>query len=232
MSLPIEGQGGQVLQVDATHRAARWSARPLDHGVLGHYRVSVVTGTLAAALAANAQVVQFKNPTVNPCIILGVRTRFQPLTPFTAATLTDHSSFDMVVARPYGAGGGGTTLTLTGNNAKVRTGGMATCGAVINISTTSALTLATGLDANPFAQSIRKGNRVNPAAATEEVIQPTTDGLEYKPDVDRGEHPLTLAQTEGFVIRNRTGWPAAGTGILLFEVSWVEVATYDNVQLG
>lgn len=230
--LRILGNNNEPLEVDKTHRAARWSARPLDHGALGHYRISVVTGTLAAALAANAQVAQFKNPTANPCLILGVRTRFQPLTPFTPNTLTDHSSFDMVVARPYGAGGGGTTLTLTGNNAKVRSSGMATCGAVINVATTAALTLATGLDAHPFAQSIRKGNRVNPAAATEEVIQPTTDGLEYKPDVDRGEHPLTLAQNEGFVIRNRTVWPAAGTGILLFEVSWAEIASYNNAQLG
>ena len=231
MSLPIEGQGGQVLQVDATHRAARVSARPLDHGTLGHYRISVVTGTLAAALAASAQVFQFKNTTTNLSVIHRIRTRFLPLTLFTAATLTDHTSFDAFMVRSYAAGGGGTTLTLTGNNAKLRTN-MATCGSIINVSTTAALTAATTLDANPFSQSIRKGNRVNPTAATEETIQPTTDGLEFKPDVDAGEYPLVLAQNEGFVIRNRTVWPAAGTGILLIEVSWAEVATYDNVQLG
>jgi len=231
MSLPVEGQGGQVWQVDATHRAGRFSSRPLDHGVLGHYRISVTTGTLAAALAANAQVFQFKNTTTNLSIIHRIRTRFLPLTPFTAATLTDHTSFDAVVARAYAGGGGGTTLTLTGNNAKARTN-MATCGSIINVSTTAALTLATTLDASPFTQSIRKGNRVNPAAATEETIQPSTDGLEYQPDVAVGEYPLTLAQNEGFVIRNRTVWPAAGTGILLIEVSWAEVSSYDNVQLG
>lgn len=231
MSLPIEGQGGQVLQIDATHRAARFSARPLDHGALGHYRISKVTGTLAAALAANAQVFQFKNPTTNLAVLLRLRTRFLPLTPFTAATLTDHTSFDAVVARSYALGGGGTTVNLTGNNAKLRTN-MATCGAIINISTTAALTLATTLDADPFAQSIRKGNRVNPTAATEETIQPTTDGMEYSPDIAAGEYPEVFAQNEGFVIRNRTVWPASGTGILLVECHWAEVVSYDNVQLG
>lgn len=216
--------GTSQLAVDPTHFAARVSPRPLE-GV-GHYRISVVTGTLAAALAASAQVFQFKNTDATKlAIVKRIRTRFLPLTPFTAATLTDHTSFDAFVCRPYGAGGGGTTLTLTGNNAKMRTN-QATCVAIVNVSTTAALTPATGMDANPFAQSIRKGNRVNPAAATEETIQPATDGLLFEPNECDGEHPLVLAQNEGFIVRNRTVWPAAGTGILMVEVCWAEATSY------
>lgn len=227
MGIQLQGNGGVIADVDGTtFRAMRTTARPVDHGALGHYRISVVTGTLAAALAAAAQVFQFKwTDATRFAIVYRVRTRFLPLTLFTAATLTDHTSFDAFMVRSFAAGGGGTTLTLTGNNAKLRTS-MGTSLATVNVSTTAALTAATTLDSQPFAQSIRKGNRINPAAATEETIMPTTDGLEFSPNVDAGEHPLVLAQNEGFVVRNRTVWPAAGTGILLVECSWAEVAAY------
>ena len=35
-----------------------------------------------------------------------------------------------------------------------------------------------------------------------------------------------LSQNEGIVLRNRTVWPAAGTGIVQVELSWSEVAAY------
>jgi hypothetical protein len=218
-------------EIGPTHKALAVQSRPLDYGIggaaKGQYKISVVTGTLAAALAAAAQVFQFKWIAAGSdlAVIHKLKTRFLPLTPFTAATLTDHTSFDAFVCRPFGAGGGGTTLTLTGNNAKMRTN-MATSQAQINVSTTAALTAATGMDTQPFDQSIRKGNRVNPAAATEEVIMPTIDGMQFEPDMMDGDHPLVLAPGEGLVIRNRTVWPAAGTGILLIELRWSEVASF------
>jgi hypothetical protein len=218
--------GVTQLAIDPLFFAARASLRPLEYGNRGIYRLSVVTGTLAAALAASAQLYQFKwTDATNLAIILKLRTRFLPLTPFTAATLTDHTSFDAFKVSTYAGGGGGTSLTLTGNNAKTRAT-MAASLAAINVATTAALTAATTLDAQPFAQSIRKGNRVNPAAATEEVIMPVLDGLAYEPDVTTGEMPLVLAQNEGVVVRNRTVWPAAGTGILLIETVWAEVPAY------
>ncbi len=227
MPIQIQGNTGVVAEVGGTgFRAQITSPKPIEFGALGHYRISVVTGTLAAAFAANAQVFQFKwTDATRLAVILRIRTRFLPLTLFTAATLTDHTSFNAFMVRSYAAGGGGTTLTLTGNNAKLRTS-MASSLATINVATTAALTAATTLDAQPFTQSIRKGNRVNPAAATEETITALTDGLEFVPDIGIGEHPLILAQNEGFVIANRTVWPAAGTGILLIECSWAEVTAY------
>lgn len=197
-------------------------------GTLGHYRVAVVTGTLAAALAAAAQLFQFKwTDATRFAVIHRVRATFLPLTLFTAATLTDATSFGLFVVRSYTAGGGGTALTLTGNNAKQRASMGTTLVSEIRIASTAALTAATTLDAQAVAVSLRKPNRVNPAAATEEVI--TSDAasvLEYIPDVARGEHPLVLSSNEGLVIANRTGWPAAGTGILSVELAWSEVSAY------
>ena len=50
--------------------------------------------------------------------------------------------------------------------------------------------------------------------------------LLFEPDIASGEHPLVLGQNEGFVLRNRAVWPAAGTGIIQVEVSWAEVTAY------
>lgn len=203
--------------------------RPQPIETSGQYRISVATGIIAAGLAAGSQLLQFKwAPAAaqqnKRAIIQKVRVRFLGLTPFTAATLTDHTSVDAFVARSYALGGGGTTLTLTGDNAKMRTR-FETSAAVINVATTAALTAATTLDAQPFAASVRKGNRVNPAAATEEIVMPYNDELYFEPKLSDGEIPLTLENKEGFVISNRTVWPAAGTGIYLFDILWSESVT-------
>jgi hypothetical protein len=161
-------------------------------------------------------------------VITSLKTRFMPLTPFTAATLTDHTSFDAFFGRTFSASHtGGTALTLTGNSFKRRANMATTSFTDLRIATTAALGGGTvALDPHPFAQSLRKGNRVNPAAATEEIIMPTTDGMDVDIYVGDGMHPITLATNEGIVIRNRTVWPAAGTGILMVAMDWAEVTAY------
>lgn len=204
-------------------------AKPNDHGVLGHYRLSVVSGTIAAALAANAVMFAARwGDATRLALITSLRTRFLPLTPFTAATLTDHTSVDAVTGRTYTASHtGGTALTLTGNSFKMRASMGTTLFTDLRMMTTAALGGGTiTLDPHPFSQSIRKGNRVNPAAATEEVVLPQADGLNIDFDTARGEHPILLVQNEGIVIRNRTVWPAAGTGVLLVEMAWSELTAY------
>lgn len=215
-----------LLAVDSTG-AARVSSRPV--AALGQYGFSVVTGTLAAALAANAVVFSARwGDASRLCLITSLKTRFLPLTPFTAATLTDHTSFDAVQATGFTvAHTGGTLLTLTGNSFKRRTSMPSTLFSDIRVATTAALGGGTiTLYPHPFQQSLRKGNRVNPAAATEEIIPPTTDGMDMDIYVGDGMHPIALAQNEGIVIRNRTVWPAAGTGVLMVSLDWAEVTAY------
>lgn len=208
-------------------------ARPVSYGALGHYRIQTMTGTLAAALAAGTSsaghVFAFRwADATRFAIVTKLKTRFLPLTPFTAATLTDHTSFDAFIARSYTvAHSGGTAVTPTSNNAKMRTSMGASLVNDIRISTTAALTNGTEtFDAFPFAQSLRKGNRINPAAATEEVIMPTFDGMDLDFSMGDGDHPIVLGQNEGIIIRNRTVWPAAGTGILTVLIAWAEVTAF------
>lgn len=222
-----DGVNGTIIaSVGAEQLALRVASRPIDTGTRGHYRLSVNTGTIAAALAANSQLFQFRwTDATRLAVITRLRVRFLPLTPFTAATLTDHTSVNAFIARSFTGGGGGTTVSLATNANKMRTS-MQTSLAAVSVASTGTLTAVTGLDANPFCQSIRKGNRVNPAAATEEVIQPETDGMFYDCNPGDGEHPIVLVQNEAVAVANRTVWPAAGTGIYTFEIVWAEVTSY------
>lgn len=222
------GTSGSLMEVGAVAaQAGHVTLKPIPHGTLGHYRVSAVTGTLAAALAANAQLFYLRwTDATRYCVITRFRAQFQCLTAFTGATLTDFG-FDLHKATAVSAGGGGTDLGASAKS-KMRTSmgaSLLDAAGLMRVSTTAALTALTTLDALPIAQSVGDPQRVNPAAGTEEqrVNDPT---LIYMPDMSRGEHPLVLAQNEGLVLRNRAVWPAAGTGIVQIELSWAEVTAF------
>lgn len=216
VSAVLAGVGAQAAV--ALHTVSK----PTDYGALGHYRIAGVTGTLAAALAAGAQLFQFKwTDATRLAVITYVQWRFKTLTVFTSATLTDFG-VDMFHVGSYASGGGGTAM---GAPTKMRANMGASLVGGINIATTGALTAATTLDANAMAQSIGHPNRRTPATAIEEPLDQVPAGL-FNPDLGHGECPLVLAQNEGFVLRNRTVWPAAGTGILQVEIGWAEVTAF------
>lgn len=228
MAIIEGGTTGSLAEVgNAAALAQHVTCKPLPHGSLGHYRYAGTTGTLAAALAASAQLFYVRWTDATRFFVLHKFTaRFQCLTPFTAATLTDFG-FDLYKATTVSAGGGGTDV-----GALVKTRMRTSMGAslldaagLVRISTTAALTAITTIDATAIANSIGDAQRVNPAAATEEqrVNDPT---LTYVADMAAGEHPLVLAQNEGLVLRNRTVWPAAGTGIVQVEMVWSEVSAF------
>ena len=230
MGIQIIGNGGVIAEVDGTtYRALRATSRPVDYGSLGSYGMSLQTGTLAAALAASAVVFSARwSDATRFAVIHRLEFNFQPLTLFTAATLTDATSFDAFQADSFTAAHtGGTAITLTGNALKRRTSMGSTLFNDIRLATTAAIAGGTlTLRAQPFAQSLRKPNAVNPAAATEETIPTTFNNCQWRTLVDSGEGPIVLAQDQGIVIRNRTVWPAAGTGIFLVEMDWSEVSAY------
>jgi hypothetical protein len=96
---------------------------------------------------------------------------------------------------------------------------------LMRVATTAGLTALTTLDALPIVQSLGDTQRVNPTAATEEAVV-NNPALSFLPDISRGEYPLVLAQNEGLVLRNRTVWPAAGTGLVQIDISWAEVTAF------
>lgn len=231
-SLRVQTVGGtsaapQTQEVGlAAAKGAHVIIKPTDAGALGHYHLAMTSGTLAAALAANGQVFSFRwGHATNLCVITDIRCLFTTLTPFTAATLTDFG-FDAFTARSFTVSPtGGTLATLTTNSMKKRTSFATTSLTAAMISTTAALTAGTQtLDAQPFANSSGRPNLTNAAAGTEQGNPGDPPLLEFRPEP--GEHPLVLAQNEGFVIRNRTVWPAAGTGTVHVRVAWTECTAY------
>lgn len=201
---------------------------PHTSGTGGHYRIAATSGTIAAALAALAQLFYVKNVHASQLmVIMMLRAKFQPLTPFTANTLTDFG-FDLIRATAASAGGGGTDLGATAKPAMRNTAmgtSLTDVAGAMRIATTGALTALTTVEANSIAQSVGDTQRVNPAAATEEVYAKDPELL-FRPDVASGEAPLILLPGEGLVLRNRAVWPAAGTGILQVEMAWAEVPSY------
>jgi hypothetical protein len=228
MALLIQGNSGVILDVDGTSfRAMRVTARPVDYASFGHYQAAMTSGTIAAALAASAVVFSFRwGDSARLAVVTYISLKFQTLTLFTAAQLVDFG-FDAYAARSFTASPTNqTAATLTGNSFKCRTSMGTTLLTDMRISATGAITGQTlTADGNAFAASLGDAQRVNPAAATEEQIV-SPPHFEWCPQAGNGEHPLVLAQNEGFVIRNRTVWPAAGTGIVQAQVRWSEVSAY------
>lgn len=225
----IEGGVSGAIQEVGVGAAipAHVTTKPIPYGTLGHYRISAVSGTIAATLAASGQLFYVRwTDTTRLMVITYFRMQFQTLTLFTAAQQVDFG-FDLFKATAVSAGAGGTDLGASAKT-KMRSSmgaSLTDTAGLMRISTTAALTALTTLDALPIAQSLGDMQRMNPAAATEEqrVNDPT---LIFKPDLAAGESPLILAQNEGLVLRNRTVWPAAGTGLIQVEMAWTEVTAF------
>lgn len=224
MAIQIQGNAGTVAEVDGTtFRALRVTGRPMDYGSLGFYRVSAVSGTMAAALAANAEIFQWR---------WADATRFGVLTRAAisaganvAASAAAITSLRLTAARAWTvAGSGGTRLTLTGNNQKLRTSMGTSLVNDAGISTTAGLTAGTKtLDAQDIGGvSIGIGTGAITTALNLTFL-PITELLNVDASTD---HPFIAAQNEGVVIRSGIIFPAAMTWAFTANVSWAEVVAY------
>jgi len=219
MAIQLQGNSGTVADVDGTnYRALRATLRPLDYGALGSYRLSLLSGTMAAGLAANSEVFQFRwSDASRFCVVTSVL--WDGLSGSATAFAAGFGKVDMLVARSWTAdGSGGSAATISGNNQKMRTGPMgASLLGAARISSTAALTAGTkSLDTQAIAQySAAIGT------ATSTQWMPQFDLFHADPG---GESPLILAQNEGFVVRATV--PATGTWQFGVTVCWTELTAY------
>ena len=59
--LQIQGAGGSVVEAGAfAAKGLHGIAKPQDYGALGHYRAVLTTGTMAAGMAANGEIIQMR----------------------------------------------------------------------------------------------------------------------------------------------------------------------------
>jgi hypothetical protein len=215
MAVQVQGNSGTVAEVDTTSRALRVSPRTVDVGSLGSYRISHLSGTMAAGLAGNSEILQFRwSDATRLCVVHSVT--LDGLSGSATAFAAGFGKVDMLIARSWTVdGSGGTAATITTNNGKMRTShGTTLLGAVRGASTTNLTVGTKTLDAQAVGQiSLSFG---------------TAASVQYANIIslfdDNNKHPIILAQNEGFVLRATV--PATGTWQFGATVTWSEVAAY------
>jgi hypothetical protein len=196
---------------------------PVPVGAGGGFRLSMVTGTMAVSLGANAEIFQFRYLTgaARVCLVHGISISASMNVAATAAALL---SLNATIARAWtAAGSGGTRAVLTGNLQKLRTSHTTSEVSDAGISTTAGLTAGTktldtqnigGVAFSPLTGAI--------TVDTQGVLIPKTDLVgNFAGSL---AWPLVLANQEGFVVRNgAVAFPAGMTWNACIDVAWSEV---------
>lgn len=226
MAVIESGSGSDLANVGGvTASPLHITNLPMPFGSGGYYRLGATTGTMAAALAANSEIFQFRYVTAASRIALVYRVAISAGAN-VAATAAGLVAFRMTVARSWtAAGSGGTRLTLTGDNVNLRTSHATSEVNDAGISTTGALTVGTKtLDTTDLgAISIGIGTGAITVAANLNLLD-TTDIFGSSTG---SFHPLVLANQEGFVIRSgANAWPATMTWSGSVIVEWAEVPAF------
>ena len=195
------------------------SLRPVelekDGGALG---LSLVSGTMAAGLAANSEIFQLR--WVHPEFLAVLEELSIWAGNAGTAFAAGFCRFHAIPARAWTAdGSGGTAATLTGNNGKLRTSHSGWPPAVTaRVASTAALTAGTKtLD----AQGIGSAGGGVLATAGADLIKPKVNLIE----VASLKHPLVLANQEGVVITAAV--PATGTWTFGVDVRLSSTRAYD-----
>lgn len=205
--------------VEPNSLAQRITARPTDVGAQGAFAFSVLSGTIAAGLAANSPVFAFRwAQTPQLALIKRLAVSMTALgTAFTAGV----GRLDLFVARSYSAADtGGTAVNIGAGKQKYRTSfGDSLIGASqIEIANTGTLTAGTRtLDTQALSQIV-----FGVTTATNAVMLATANLLQR--DQGAADWPLVLAQNEGVVIQATV--PATGTWQLQVMLDWQEVGTF------
>lgn len=222
----IEGGASAVL-ADVGAAAANplhVVTRPQPYSTLGHYTFGGVTGAIAAGMAANGELLQFRwtdatrFAVITRIEVMGMRAT----TAFAVGTI----DIKATIARSFTASGsGGTPLTLTGDNNQMRTSMGASLVGDLRIATTAALGAGTKTLDTQDIGLIATHSSAGVGAATPiigSIYLPNTSL--WVPDLSGGEHPIVLAQNEGVVVRATV--PGTGVWNLAIKIKWCEVTAY------
>lgn len=204
MAVQIQGNGGTIAEVDGTaFRAQRVTPRPVDHGSLGAYSYGGFTGILPAALGANSEVFQFRwADATRLAVIRKVRISAAVSTTFFAAGVP--ITIDLVKSTAWTvAGTGGTGLTMAALlKRRTAMGSSLLATGDARIATTAALGAGTKTLEGMSLSSIAASAPIT-ASLNGTIIAPGT--ILWQAEVGDGEHPLVLAQNEGFSNPQRCG---------------------------
>jgi hypothetical protein len=237
--LQIQGASGSVADVGAAGAKGVHSInKPHDYGALGHYRAVLTTGTIAAGMAANGELVQMRwIDATRFCVIQQVSVlEFRNITTAFAAGVYQ---FNVTRSTAWSADGtGGNAVSVADPQLQLRASAMGASlfSTGFRLATTGALGAGTKtLDTVPMGACF--GN-VGSTPAIAEYFIPKGGGASgcggggvdlIAPDVGNGEHPIVLTSNGGSTsegISIRATVPATGTWIASFLVKWCEVTAF------
>jgi len=232
--LQIQGAGGNVAEVGAfAAKGFHVIQKPQDYGALGHYRGVLTTGTIAAGMAANGELVQMRwVDATRFCIIQEITVlEFRNITTAFAAGPYNFNVIRSTAWSADGTGGGVVSVADPQLQARAAAMGASLFSTGFRLATTAALGAGTKtFDTVPMGACF--GN-VGSTPAIAEFFIPKGGGTSgtggsgvelMHPDIGGGEHPVVLAQNEGISIRATV--PATGTWIATFLVKWAEVTAF------
>jgi hypothetical protein len=188
---------------------------------LGQYAVAVATGAIAAGAGSNSEVFHFRwTDTTAIALIEEISiTGMRATTAFAAGAI----DIKATKARAWTAvGSGGTALTLTTDEAQLRTSMATSLVGDARVATTAALTGGTKtLDTQDLGliTTHSSGGVGSATPIIGSIYLPTT--TLFKADVASGQSRLALVTEEGFVVRATV--PATGVWNLGILVKWSEV---------
>lgn len=238
--LQIQGAGGSVVQAGATAaEGLHIIPKPHDHGALGHYRGVFTTGTIAAGMAANGELLQMRwVDATRFCVITHVAVlEFRNITTAFAAGPYNFQAIRATAWSADGTGGGAVTVTDPAFQLRAATMGASLFSTGFRLATTAALGAGTKtLDTVPMGACFGNvgstpaiGNLYIPIGGAP-VSGYGGGGVDLiAPDVGSGEHPIVLASnggstSEGLVVRATV--PATGTWIASILVKWMELDAF------
>lgn len=208
------GASGALVDVEADKKASRLVIAPRGKA----YSVSSVTGTIAAALAANSSVFAMRLDPGSPLLAFIERIRLQ-YTTIVAYTTPVTANRRLAVYRGSGAAASGGTALATAAQ-KDSTSSPSECnsaqGGDIRISTTGALTV-TGITYETQEFATMPLVHVGAAGAYSEVI------FEF---ATTESSPIILQPGQLLAVRNPVAMDAAGTWQLAVRVDWHEAAAW------
>lgn len=218
----IEGiNSGNVAEVGAAAAApVHVTLKPIPHGVLGHYRVSVRLAIIAAQ-AANSRLFSLRNIGANLIIPTRLNLRWLATAAHTAAI---EDSLDLFKVTGFSVQD--TTNTVTPAVSRKRTS-MAAAPGNVEVRNATVAGIAAGMtggtltkDGSPFAQLPKWLQLAQPTAS--EVPPSFLDALD---DIN-GTHPWALANNEGIILENRVLLGAAAGSSVYLDISWAEVTLF------
>lgn len=217
------GTSGAIAEVGAASAVpAHVASKPASYGGLGHYKYGSFTGILPAALAANSEIFQFRwTDATRLAVISKIRISASVSTTFFAAGVP--VAIDIVKATSWSAAGTGGTRATVAALLKTRSsmGSSLVASGDIAIATTAALGAGTKTLETISLAAIAAGGPIT-ASLSPQILAPCDL---WNADVADGDHPLVLAQNEGFVIRS-VAVPATGTWTAAINITWAELTAY------